>query len=178
MARHPDWFGRLDSIIETVRRSAIPWLGRSEIQAVFGCSPRDSIRLLHKFGAKERDNALSLERPVLLMQLEAIRAGSTFAAFEQQRLGVARQLMAARADTAARSFRVRPVECEQQVRRFADLPKTITWRRQTADGGGRFEIVYRDGADLMRQLADFLAVVGVNREEFLESTEAVDGSFR
>lgn len=51
MARHPEWFERLDSIEETVRQSeTIELLGRQEIAAVFGVSDRDSIRLLHKFG--------------------------------------------------------------------------------------------------------------------------------
>jgi hypothetical protein len=179
MARHPDWFERLDGITETVRQAEeIGWLGRNEIQAIFGCSQRDSIRLLHKFGAAERNNALSLSRMALLAQLQAIRAGSTYAAYEQQRQGVARQLGAARAEAAARKFRVRPVVPQEQAIRLEDLPETITWKRQPAEAAGRFEILYRDGADLMRQLADFLAAAGVHREEYFAATEAPSGDVR
>src|SRR6185369_429209 len=95
MARHPEWFERIDAIIEVVRDSHLGWLGRNEMKAIFGCSERDSIRLLHKFGAEERGNALTLARPALVVQLEAIRAGSTYAAFERQRRQVAKQLTVA-----------------------------------------------------------------------------------
>src|SRR5215470_7083076 len=149
MARHPDWFERLDAIIEVVREAEqVEWLGRSEIKAIFNCSERDSIRLLHKFGAEERDDVLSLPRSALLAQLEAIRAGSTYAAFLRQRWDVAKQLSSARAEVAARQFRLRSTAPEERRPCLQGLPKTITWQR-TAGGPGRFEILYDDGADLM-----------------------------
>jgi hypothetical protein len=172
MARHPEWFERLDVIQDVLRRAEVDWLGRKEIQAIFGCSERDSIRLLHKFGAEERDNALSLPRSALRVQLEAIRAGSTYGAFFRQRQGVARRLTEAREDTAARRFRVTERSPEEpQARRFQDLPETVTLQKAMPNGVGRFEILYTDGADLMRQLAEFLAVAGLNREDFFDATE-------
>ena len=172
MARNPEWFERLDPIIEVVRQSSgLEWIGRKEIKAIFGCSERDSIRLLHKFGADERGNALSLPRTALLAQLEAIRASSTYAAFLAQRQQVAKHLSIARAETAARQFRVRYTGLEDSRAVFEDLPKTITWRRTIPTGPARFEIVYENGADLMWQLAEFLAAAGVNREEFFGATE-------
>jgi hypothetical protein len=171
MARHPDWFERIDSITEVVRQTDLEWLGRNEVRAVFQCSERDSIRLLHKFGAEERDNVLSLPRSALLAQLEAIRGGSTFAAFLRQRQDVARQLGAARAEAAARQFRFGPALPPDRPARFEDLPGTITWRRKESGGRGRFEVLYADGADLMRQIAEFLRAAGVNREEFMAATE-------
>ena len=170
MARHPDWFERLDAISDLVRRAdQLEWLGRHEIKAIFGCSERDSIRLLHRFGAEEHGNALTLPRSSLWAQLEAIRAGSTYAAYLRQRSNVVGQLTAARAEAAARQLRIRP---EERLAGLQDLPKTIAWRR------GRFEIVYRDGADLMSQLADFLRAAGINREEFFAGTEPDDGEIR
>jgi hypothetical protein len=175
MARHPEWFEQLDAILEVVRQADhLEWLGRNEIKAIFHCSERDSIRLLHKFGAEERSNALSLPRSALLAQLEAIRGGSTFAAFSRQRQGVARQLAAAFAESAARQFRVRsPAPCERPAR-LQNLPPTITWRRTAPTGAARFEIVYENGGDLMSQLSAFLSAAGVNREEFLAGTEPTD----
>lgn len=175
MARHPEWFERLDTIVEVVRQADhLEWLGRTEVKAIFNCSERDSIRLLHKFGAEERANALSLPRSALLAQLEAVRGGSTFAAFSRQRQGVAKQLAAARAETSARQFRVRAALPEERPARLQDLPPTITWRRAAARGPARFEILYDDGADLMWQLAEFLNAAGVNRTEFLAGTEPTD----
>jgi hypothetical protein len=175
MARHPDWFERLDSITEVVRQaSQIEWLGRNEMKAIFHCSDRDSIRLLHKFGAEEKDNALTLAHSALLAQLEAIRAGSTYAAYLHQRQDVVRELNAARTEAAARQFRVRPEAPQQPRARLQDLPNTIHWQRGGPGGPGRFEILYVDGADLMRQLAEFLSAAGVNREEFFMGTEPSD----
>jgi hypothetical protein len=171
MARHPDWFEHLDAILEVVRRAEVEWLGRKEIKAIFGCSERDGVRLLHKFGAEERGNALSLPRSALLVQLEAIGSGSTYAAFLRQRQDLARQLTAARAETAARQFRVRPNVPTPLRRGLDELPETISLGRAQSDGPGRFEIRYKDGADLMWQLAEFLSVAGVNREEFFAATE-------
>ena len=169
MARHPEWYERLEAITEVVHRAGqLDWLGRNEIKAVFGCSERDSIRLLHKFGAAERDDALSLPRTALLAQLEAIRTGTSYAAFRRQRQNVAKQLSAARTESAARQFRVGPAVAADARPRLENLPATITWQR------GRFEILYRDGADLMRQLAEFLGAAGVNREEFFAGTEPSD----
>ena len=174
MARHPDWFERLDVITDTVRQAdGLDWLGRNEMGAIFGCSLRASIRLLHRFGAQERDDVLSLPRSALLVQLEAIRSGSTFAAFLRQRREVAKQLSAARAETAARRFRVGAAPIENDRARLEDLPGTITWRR-APNGPGRFEIIYSHGADLMRQLAEFLRATSMNREEFFAATEPAD----
>jgi hypothetical protein len=164
-------------LFEVVRRSGgLEWIGRKELKPIFCCSERDSIRLLHKFGAEERDNALSLPRSALLAQLEAIRSGSTYAAFLRQRHDVARQLTAARAEAAARQFRAASRAPEDPRARLQDLPKTITWRRSGPSGPGRFEVLYDDGADLMWQLAEFLGAAGLNREEFFACTEPSDGA--
>ena len=179
MARHPEWFERLDPILEVVRRpSGLEWIGRQEMKAIFCCSERDSIRLLHKFGADERDNALSLPRSALLAQLEAIRSGSTYAAFLRQRHDMVQHLTAARAEAAARQFRVPSRAPEDRGARLDDLPKTITWRRAVGSDPGRFEVLYDDGADLMWQLAEFLGAAGVNRDEFFAGTEPADGAAR
>ena len=178
MARHPEWFERLDAIQEVVRRAEGEWLGRKEIKAIFGCSERDSIRLLHKFGAEERENALSLPRLALRVQLEAIQAGSTYAAFLRQRQGVARHLTEAREETAARQFRLKGSSENTRPYHFEDLPQTVTLQKARPDGQGRFQILYTDGADLMRQLAEFLALAGANREEFFAATEPTDASSR
>ena len=87
---------------------------------------------------------------------------------------MAKHLSAARAETAARQFRVRPAVPEERRARLEDLPPTITWRRASLVGPGRFEVVYDDGADLMWQLAEFLGAAGVNREEFFAGTEPSD----
>ncbi len=172
MARAPDWYSRLDVILATLGAAEeLDWLGRAEIRALFGCGDRDSIRLLHKFGAVVRDDALSLSRASLLPQLEAIAAGPAYAAYRRQREGVAQHLAQARTETAARQFRARAAFPEMPRPRLEALPPTLTWRRAAPRGAARFEILYEDGADLLAQLAEFLHAAGANREEFFEGTE-------
>src|SRR5215813_2611314 len=107
MARHPDWFDRLDAIQEVLHQvENLEWLGRNEIKAIFNCSERDSIRLLHKFGAENRNNALSLTRSSLLLHLDGIRQSTTYAAFLRQRNQIAARLAAARTETRARHLAI------------------------------------------------------------------------
>jgi hypothetical protein len=85
----------------------------------------------------------------------------------------------ARAEATARQFQVKlSFPAEARVRGFRDLPKTVTLQKALPNNVGRFEILYTDGADLMRQLAEFLAVAGVNREEFFAATEPADAPSR
>lgn len=172
MARFPDWYSRLDGILATLGAAEnLEWLGRAEMGALFGCGERDSIRLLHKFGAVVRDDALALSRQALLPQLKAIAQGTRYAAFRRQREGVAQHLAQARSEAAAREFRARAAFPAVPRPRLEALPPTLTWRRSAPSGVARFEILYEDGADLMAQLAEFLHAAGANREEFFEGTE-------
>ena len=169
MARLPDWFDRLDSILEVLRQAeTVDSVGRKEVKAIFAVSDRDSIRLLHKFGATIQNDALALPRSSLIVQLEAIRSGSTYAVFLRQRQGLAQQLRTARSEKAARQFSVQP---PAPLVSIGELPNTITWRRQSVQEPGRFEVRYENGADLLYQLAAFLAAAGAHKEEFLAGTE-------
>jgi hypothetical protein len=171
MARFPDWFRRLDAILEILGGGGqTVWLGRTEIQAIFECSERDSIRLLHQFGAQRRENLLCLPVSALIPQLMAIRNGGRYSVYAGRRRGVATRLGTARAEAEARQFRVKP-RSPDAVPELDSLPDSIRWRRSGPEAEARFEIVYRDGADLLRRIAEFLAAAGANREEFLSATE-------
>ena len=171
MPRHPEWFERLDSIEASLAQAATETLGRTEMEALFGASERDAIRLLHKFGAREQANALSLERTSLLAQLDAVRRGGAYTAFTRQRQNLAQQLAQARSESAARHFRVRSVIAEEKPPGLDDLPATVTWRREKPDRPGRFSIDYDNGEDLMWQLAEFLAAASRDRASFFRGTE-------
>ena len=122
MARYPDWFERLDAILDITRQATAECLGRKEMKAVFGCGERDSIRLLHKFGAQKIADALSLPRSSLFAQLEEIRSGMAYSAFLRQRQQVAKHLAVAHAENVARRRRI-PGSAEFQAgKSLADLP--------------------------------------------------------
>ncbi len=125
MARHPDWFERLDAILDTTRQMPLECFGRQEMKAVFACSERDSIRLLHKFGATKIADALSLPRSSLLAQLGAIQSGMAYSTFLRQRQQVAQHLAVAHAENLARRRRI-PGSAEFQAgKSLADLPAGV-----------------------------------------------------
>jgi len=125
MARHPDWFERLDAILDTIRQMSLECLGRKEMKAVFACSERDSIRLLHKFGATVKADALSLPRSSLLTQLEALQSGTAYSAFLRQRQQVAKHLAVAHAENVARRRRIPGSPQFQGGKSLADLPAGV-----------------------------------------------------
>ena len=125
MARHPGWFERLDAILDIARQSPAEFFGRREMKAVFACSERDGIRLLHKFGATEIADALSLPRASLLTQLEELRLGTAYAAFLRQRQQVAKHLAVAHAENVARRRRIPGSAQFQAGKSLADLPAGV-----------------------------------------------------
>jgi hypothetical protein len=174
MARNPEWFERLDGILDVLRDAeSLEVLGRNEVRAIFGCSERDSIRLLHRFGACERNDALVLTRSGLIGELEVVRGGEAYAAFLRRRNAVADELTAARKDVTSRDFSL-PDTSSLSHPSLEKLPATLVWRRPSSSGPGKFEITYRDGNDLMLQIAAFLSAASAEREQFFAGTEPAD----
>ncbi len=156
MARYPDWFDRLPSILETLRSSELNTLGRRDLQQLFGCSERDSLRLLNRFGAIKDHDALQIDRPSLLGQLEAVRDSPIFGAFRRQTGRVTAALSAAKPATQAR-FRRIAGSVDFQPRRLAALPQEVTLEP------GRLEVRFGTEEDLwylLDQLADIAAQDG------------------
>ena len=174
MARHPEWFERLDAIEGAISVAPSPSLGRPEIEAAFGVGERDALRLLHRFGAERKQDALSISRSGLLTQLGALKEGGAYQAFLRQRGQVAAQLAQAREETRARQFRVRSLAPASSPAGFENLPASLTWRRAAGSPAGRFEILYENGEDLLWQLAEFLEAAGRNRPEFFRGTEPAE----
>jgi hypothetical protein len=125
MARFPEWFPRLDAIADVIRQTPLDSFGRREIATLFSCSDRDSIRLLHKFGASHSADALSLPRSSLLTQLEIIRSGAPYASFLRKRHQVAQTLAVAQAETVARNRRIAGSAEFQIGKTLKDLPAGI-----------------------------------------------------
>lgn len=126
MARFPDWFLRLDAIVDVLRQTPIEFFGRRELAALFSCSDRDSIRLLHKFGASHAADSLSLPRGSLLTHLETIRSSPAYATFLRKRHQVAHTLAAAQAENVARHKRIAGSAEFQSGKTLNDLPPGIS----------------------------------------------------
>lgn len=165
MARHPDWFSRLDSILGAARQVPVESFGRAEIRALFACAERDSIRLLHRFGATKTADALSLPRTSLVEHLEAIRAGAAYAAFLRKRRQVAKHLAAAQADHIARSQLIAGAIDFQPGKSYADLPPGVRLER------GRITCEFSRPEDFWA-LIDKLADIAASHPERFEKEVA------
>lgn len=84
MARFPDWYQRLDSILETAAASPLETMGRREIRTLFACSERDSLRLLNQFGATKQKDTLRITPSQVRAHLEELRNSPAFRQYRQQ----------------------------------------------------------------------------------------------
>ena len=164
MARHPDWFQRLEAILEVSRQVPVDSLGRKEIKAIFACSERDSIRLLHRFGAAEVNDALSLPRAALVSHLETIREGAAYAAFLRQRQQVAKNLATARAENVARNRLIAGSANFQAKKSLADLPAGIRLEP------GRVVCEFANPADFWAQIDQLADIAAQDPEAFENKT--------
>jgi len=78
------------------------------------------------FGGERNDDALSVSRSALLVQLGAIKASSAYQTFLRQRAGVAQQLAQAREESRAQHFRVRSLPAVTKPVGWESLPPTLT----------------------------------------------------
>lgn len=154
MARTPDWFDRLPTILEALRNSPAEILGRAEIQALFATSERDSWRLLRRFGAQLAGDLLSVEKTSLLSQLETLMVGADYQAFRRRKERVADDLAVTRPATQARFHRIAGSPEFDTSRRLKNLPPDIKLEP------GRLEVRFGTEEDLwwlLDQLADIAA---------------------
>jgi hypothetical protein len=151
MARSPEWFERLPDILKSAAQAEVPTFGHREIEALFGVSRRDAFRLLHKFGASEAGDALSISRENLVAQLDAIGGGDTYQAYLRRAGDMGEQLRVVREAAPGRLIRL-PVGRNPPT--VAELPEGISIRPLLPGQAGRIEIEFGTRADLWWKIAE------------------------
>jgi hypothetical protein len=76
MPAKPQWMLRIPMILEQLQALDVPVVDRSVCERVFGVRWRQTIKLMHQFGGYRSGNAFLVDRAELIIQLEAIEAGS------------------------------------------------------------------------------------------------------
>jgi hypothetical protein len=79
MAAKRQWLLRVPEILQEVQALDVPVLDRALFERLFHVGWRRAIDLMHTFGAYQTGQALLIDRPVLISQLEALAAGTEFA---------------------------------------------------------------------------------------------------
>jgi hypothetical protein len=150
MARSPEWFERFPDILKRASEVQVPLLGQREIEALFGVSRRDAFRLLHKVGAREVGDTLTIRREDLVAQLEAIGAGDTYQAYLRRAGQVGEQLRIAREAAPARLMRL-PIAKNPSTP--TELPEGIRIQPLVPGQVGRVEIEFSTREDLWWKMA-------------------------
>jgi hypothetical protein len=164
MARFPDWYSRLDTILQTLAESPLETLGRREMQILFACSERDSLRLLNQFGAVKQKDALRIAPVRLRTQLEDLRDSPAFQRYRQRGGQVAAQMSAAQLAAQAR-FRRIAGSVKGVPRKLAELPEGITLEP------GRLEVRFQLEEDLWHLLDQLADIAAQDEQAFRQRAE-------
>ena len=92
MPDRPTWCGRLDEVIEELRKDADSWVDRSRVQGLLGVGPRRAQQILAPcVGRQVGANGLA-DREILIAHLLRLAAGETVHYERQRRHRLAEQL--------------------------------------------------------------------------------------
>lgn len=144
MPHAPYWWRRHAEIRAVVAALGEEWIDRRSVEEIFGVSPRESLRILRRAGARVAGGALMVPAREMAAWLDRLEREKSFQA-EQDRLDrLSRKVHEARRLAAGRKIVIR--EPEAGLVRLKNLPETIRLR------SGKLEIVFTDAEDLLRQL--------------------------
>jgi hypothetical protein len=124
MPDRPTWCGRLDEVVEELRKDPHGWVDRSRVQALLGVGPRRAQQILAPcVGRQVGANGLA-DPETLIAHLQRLAAGETVH-YERQR----RQRLAEQLDTLYRERRegvmvAAPAAVVNQA--FANLPEGVS----------------------------------------------------
>ncbi len=130
------WEHRLPSILAVLQGSSAQWIGRREVEQVFGVSRNTAIKILDRFGASFVGQALTLPRQELASRLQQLlvdptvcfereRHASTLAAATKDELRELLITAAKRISSAERTYLDGSAALEHQRTHFADFPAEV-----------------------------------------------------
>jgi hypothetical protein len=166
MARAPSWYDHLDEAVGTLRHFPAPTVERPDVERVFHLSRRDAIRLLHKFGARERNDRLTIPRDALVRRLEAVRESPEYLS-ERRRREHLRESRAELHRHAAAQRILLPVAARAAEATVAMLPPYIRLYR------GRMEVDFPEGChdELLGRLLEVARAACDDPEGFRAAVE-------
>lgn len=104
MARAPSWYDHVDEAVVALRDFPAPTLERPDIERMFKLSRRDAVRFLHRFGAVERRDRLTIAPHKLLARLEDVQSSAEFLAERRRRAELRERRIEIQKQAVARSI--------------------------------------------------------------------------
>lgn len=165
MPAKPQWLLHIPEIVAQLREIDAPVVDRGACEKLFGVGRRRAIDLMHRFGGYQSGNAVLLDRASLIVQLEAIGAGTEVERERRRKARLAEKidhLLRYRAAAAVR-IPVLPIPA-------GELPAGITF------GGGRLIVEFSTVEDLLSKLYGLAQRAAQEFESFRDIVTAASGS--
>lgn len=161
MARRAEWVHRASEVLAALDALEAPTLDRQAIQALFDVSPRQALRILHRFAGHRAGQALLIGRLELKSKLEALTASSDDVLFEQRR----------HQNVAAELRRIASARNARRLTIAAPASPALTQMSPGIRlGEGKLEISYTSGEELLGRLLELAQAVADDPERFRQVT--------
>ncbi len=130
MARTPTWYDHVDDALAALRDFPAPHVERPDVERLFRLSRRDAIRFLHRFGAHEKNDRLTIAAKSLASKLEQVRVSSGYVSELRRRERLRAGRVELQRQASARRFLL-PVEADSAAQTAADFPAGVRLYRDT-----------------------------------------------
>jgi hypothetical protein len=137
----PQWLLHIPEILAQLRAMDVPVVDRGACEKLFGVGRRQAIELMHHFGGYQSGNAVLLDRAALIIQLEAIGAGSDVERERRRKARLAEKIETLHRYRAATTVRIPVVPVPVD-----ELPVGVTFT------GGRMIVEFSTVEELLSKL--------------------------
>jgi hypothetical protein len=141
MPAKPQWILQIPGILEQLRALHVPVVDRAVCERIFGVRRRQAVKLMHQFGGYRSGNAVLVDRADLVIQLEAIEAGSEVKHERRRKARLAEKIEDLHRYRAAAAVRIPVLHVAA-----GDLPEGVTFT------GGRMSVEFSGVEDLLSKL--------------------------
>jgi hypothetical protein len=148
-------------ILEQLQALDVPVVDRSVCERVFGVRRRQAVKLMHQFGGYRSGNAFLVDRAELIIQLEAIEAGSEVKSERRRKARLAEKIEDLRRYGAASAVRIPVLPAAA-----GDLPAGVTF------AGGRMSVEFGTVENLLSKLYALAQTAAGDFEGFRAAVEA------
>jgi hypothetical protein len=160
MPRQTEWFHRIPQALEELRGLAAPLVDRQTLQELLHVSPRQALRILHRFAPFSAGKTLLIDRLELIGKLEQLGLGEEPQWAMRRRDRLDQHLDSVRRQLAARRVRIQAPR--QMLEHMADLPANIQLTP------GRLLIEFQDAQELLLRLMELAQAISNDYPRFQE----------
>lgn len=164
----PNWFIRLPEIIATVTDSPAPVLDRASIEALFGVSRRQAIRIMHLFGGYQAGRTFLIGRDELLVGLTRLTSGDRGQQVARRKRRIWEEVTEHRSRVKSAAVEI-PGVARFPALTLASLPDGVRL------GRGQLQIQFQSPEDLLQKLYLLSQALAEDFDQFVEEYSCIAG---